>query len=78
MYTPAVDEVNRRVEEYVLGLGSASPVAFAPCSQPWLEPDGGDHVRVKKGLMPDALHPSEKGMVVLAVRVRLTMRTPRE
>jgi metal-dependent hydrolase (beta-lactamase superfamily II) len=32
-----------------------------------LEPDGGGgHVRMSKSLMQDALHPTEKGMAVLA------------
>ena len=85
VYTPAIDEVNRRVEEYVESLSggggggggessslsspsSSSPsVIYTPCTEPWLQPDGSDgHVRVDKSLMKDALHPTEKGMAVLA------------
>lgn len=76
MFTPALDEINRRVEEYVESVEEVNRrrptkglfgkrrgvTVFQPCAEGFLKNDGGE---IRKDLMRDALHPSGRGLDVL-------------
>ena len=76
LFTAAIDEINRRVEEYVASVEEVNRrrptkglfgkrrgvTVFQPCSEVFLKNDGGE---IRKELMRDALHPSGRGLDVL-------------